>query len=146
MAQIEFTFGVTNRLRAACRLLHTHYLAGQRIVVYCNNNERLSKLDLMLWNFDDIAFIPHVFVDSPLSKDTPIILTKHHSENMFFLAESCHAPSLLLNLDNECPPHYSFYDRLLEVVSNCEMDRSFARERWRTYASHGCKIQSSKDG
>ena len=140
MTRIDFAFGARDRLRAACRLLHKHYLAGERIVVYCSDGPRLAALDRMLWAFEDTAFVPHVLVSNPLAGETPILLTA--AEPQAALLAAAQPAPWLLNLDDQCPPGYQSFDRLLEVVSEDPADRQAARQRWRSYAAAGHAVQS----
>src|SRR3546814_19507013 len=75
MTRIDFAFGASDRLRAACQAARKRYQAGQQLVVYCADGARLAAFDRMLWAFDDISFVPHVLASDPLAADTPVILT-----------------------------------------------------------------------
>ena len=48
----------------------------------------------------------------------------------------------LLNLDDDCPPGFDAFDRLLEIVSDDPDDRQAARQRWRIYQTAGHAPQS----
>jgi DNA polymerase-3 subunit chi len=142
MACVDFSFGTSDRLRSACQLLHKHYLAGQRIVVYCSDGTRLAAFDRMLWTFDDTSFVPHVLASSSLAVETPVVLTASEPQAAAALIAMESPAPWLLNLDDQCPPGYQRFDRLLEVVSNDPADRQAARQRWRHYAAEGYTVQS----
>ena len=72
MTRIDFAFGASDRLRAACQATRKRYQAGQRLVVYCADGARLAAFDRMLWAFDDTSFVPHVLASDPLAADTPV--------------------------------------------------------------------------
>jgi len=127
MTRVDFAFGATDRLRAACQVVRKRYQAGQRLVVFCSDASRLSSFDRLLWTFDDIAFVPHVFATDPLAASTPVVLT-----------ETLPLPdvtdtSWLMNLDDHCPPNGERFTRILEIVSTNPQDVQAARQRWRTY-------------
>lgn len=131
MSRIDFAFGASDRLRAACQVVRKRYQAGQRLVVYCGDGARLSAFDRLLWAFDDTAFVPHVLTTDPLAATTPVILTA-----------AAPAPldgdeTWLMNLDDGCPPGYDGFDRVLEIVSAEPADVQAARQRWRVYQAAG---------
>lgn len=148
MARIDFAFGASDRLRVACQVARKQYLAGQRLVVYCTDAARLSAFDRMLWAFDDISFVPHVLASDSLAAQTPIVLTAADPA----AAAQAQAPAevqsapWLLNLDDACPPNYTGFARILEIVSGEESDRQAARQRWRAYQADGHEPQSHAIG
>ncbi|MDM9557936.1 DNA polymerase III subunit chi [Bordetella petrii] len=134
MTRIDFAFGAPDRLRAACQAARKRYLAGQRLVVYCADGARLAAFDRMLWAFDDISFVPHVLANDPLAPDTPVVLTAADPQAA---AGNADGETWLLNLDDDCPPAYDGFARLLEIVSDDPADRQAARQRWRAYQAAG---------
>src|SRR5690606_39016978 len=134
MTRIDFAFGANDRLRAACQVVRKRYQAGQRLVVYCANGSRLSAFDRLLWAFDDTSFIPHVLASDPLAASTPVILT---AAPPVTARPDADGESWLMNLDDDCPPGYEAFDRVLEIVSADAADRQAARQRWRVYQSAG---------
>ncbi|CAM4366521.1 DNA polymerase III subunit chi [Bordetella tumbae] len=134
MTRIDFAFGANDRLRAACQVARKRYLAGQRLVVYCANGSRLSAFDRLLWAFDDISFVPHVLASDPLAASTPVILTA--APPAAPPSDDAEGP-WLMNLDDDCPPGYEAFTRILEIVSGEPDDRQAARQRWRTYQAAG---------
>lgn len=135
MTRIDFAFGVRHRLRAACEVVHKHYLAGRRLIVYTRDPQRLAYFDRLLWGFDPTSFVPHVHSHDPLAAKTAIILADTDPVSARELAGATDA--WLLNLDLECPPGAESFGRILEIVSNHEQDREAARARWRQYQSAG---------
>lgn len=133
--RIDFAFGAPDRLRSACQTARKRHLAGQRLVVYCSDGNRLSAFDRMLWAFDDISFVPHVLATDPLAPDTPVLLTA--ADPSLALPADQAAEAWLMNLDDDCPPSYDGYARLLEFVSGDAADRQAARQRWRIYQAAG---------
>lgn len=142
MTRIDFAFGAADRLRTACQVARKRYLAGQRLVIYCRDGARLSAFDRMLWAFDDTAFVPHVLASDPLAPDTPVLLTAAAPQDAMVLTPAGQAPPWLLNLDDDCPPGYAGFQRLMEVVSDAPADRQAARQRWRAYQAEGHDLHS----
>jgi len=135
MTRIDFAFGASDRLRAACQAARKRYQAGQRLVVYCADGARLAAFDRMLWAFDDTSFVPHVLASDPLAADTPVVLTAAPPQAA--AAPGGGDETWLLNLDDDCPPGYDGFARVLEIVSGDPADRQAARQRWRAYQSAG---------
>lgn len=143
MTRIDFAFGAPDRLRMACQVVRKRVLAGQRLVVYCKDGSRLAAFDRMLWAFDDTAFVPHVLANDPLAPETPVVLTAGDPQQAAQAAAQPDQPQpWLLNLDDDCPPGFDAFERLLEIVSDDPDDKQAARQRWRTYQTAGHAPQS----
>lgn len=149
MTRIDFAFGAPDRLRTACQVVRKRFLAGQRLVVYCKDGSRLAAFDRMLWAFDDTSFVPHVLANDPLAAETPVVLTAGDPQQAAQAAQPAPpadgadpAPLWLLNLDNDCPPGFDTFERLLEIVSDDPNDKQAARQRWRVYQNAGHTPQS----
>lgn len=140
MTRIDFAFGAAHRLRTACEVVHKQYLAGRRIVVYTRDTKRLDWFDQLLWGYESTAFIPHVHDDDPLVMTTPVILTRSAPAKL--LDETATHKAWLLNLDLECPPDTAAFDRVLEIVSEHEQDKTAARARWRSYQAQGYQLRA----
>ncbi len=137
MARIDFAFGAPDRLRTACVIARKRHVAGDRVIVYCSDTQRLATFDRLLWAFDPASFVPHVGADDALVAATPVILA---STSPGAVRERLgeHGPDAwLLNLDDDCAPDASQFARVMEVVSHDDGDRAQARLRWRTYAAQG---------
>ena len=143
MTRIDFAFGAPDRLRMACQVVRKRFLAGQRLVVYCKDGARLAAFDRLLWAFDDTAFVPHVLANDPLASDTPVLLTAADPRQAVLAAGHIDQPQpWLLNLDDDCPPGFDTFERVLEIVSDDPHDKQVARQRWRVYQTAGHTPQS----
>lgn len=130
--RIDFFFNVEHRLHYACRVVRKARGAGKSVLAYARDADRLARFDTALWTFSALDFLPHVYADSPLAAQTPIVLT---------LQPQPLARDVLLNLDDEPPPAFgSFFagfERVIEVVSREDTDRLAARERVKRYREAG---------
>ena len=143
MMRIDFAFGAPDRLRTACQVVRKRVLAGQRLVVYCKDGSRLAAFDRMLWAFDDTSFVPHVLANDALAAETPVVLTAGDPLQAAQAAGQPDQPQpWLLNLDDDCPPGFDAFERLLEIVSDDPDDKQAARQRWRVYQTAGHAPQS----
>lgn len=140
MARVDFAFGAPHRLRKACEVVHRHYLAGRRLLIYTADARRLAHFDQLLWSFEPTAFIPHVADDDPLAEVTPVLLSQHLT--LPLTQDSDGQPPWLLNLDLALPPQPERFKRILEIVSLHDEDRKAARERWRQYQTLGHEMHA----
>lgn len=133
MTRIDFHFNVDHRVHYACRVTRKARAAGKRLVVYARNAERLAQYDSTLWTFSALDFLPHVYVTSPLAASTPVLLALDHA--------AAPASDVLLTLDDEAPPEFAAlfarFERVIEVVSRDEADRTRARARFKAYKDQG---------
>ena len=134
MTQIDFYTHVGNKLHVACRLAAKAYAQGLRVAVLCPDAATAQTFDRMLWTASPLAFVPHCRAGHPLAARTPIVVdhegvTPSHDE-------------VLLNLCAEWPPVFSRFQRLIEIVSQDDGDRSSARTRFKFYRDRGYEIRS----
>jgi len=134
MTRVDFHFNAPDRLQYGCRLVRKIHRSGARILVWCDDAVELQRFDQLLWTFSDADFIPHVVASDPLAAETPVLLA----------AEPVELPhhEVLVNLGRQTPPMFSRFDRLIEVVSGDDGDRSLARERWRFYKDRGYPLNA----
>ena len=134
MTQIDFYIHVEDKARTACRLAAKAVAQGLRLLVLCPDAEAAARLDRLLWTFSATGFVPHCMADDPLAPVTPVVLDGE-------AAEPGH-DQVLLNLRAERPPHFSRFQRLVEIVTRDDEDRRLARERYRFYRDRGYEIRS----
>jgi DNA polymerase-3 subunit chi len=134
MTQIDFYFHVENKLQTACALSAKAYARGMRVLAFCPDAATGQKFSRLLWSSQAVSFIPHCAPDDPLAPVTPVIVD-HDGSN----------PShdeVLINLRAELPAFFGRFQRLIEIVSLDESDRSEARARFKFYRDRGYAIQN----
>ena len=87
-------------------------------------------MDEALWTFSEHDFLPHVMMNHALATQTPILLTTEQA------MESPHH-QILINLSDTPPDHFARFERMFEVVSSDEADKSAGRERYSYYKQRG---------
>ena len=132
MTQIDFYFNAQDPLQVACRLAGKAIGQKKRLLIYAPSPETASDIDRMLWTWPAIGFVPHCTLHDPLASDTPILIAAGD--------ETPPRCELLLNLSDECPPHFERFERLLEVVPTGDDERKAARARYRHYQERGYPI------
>ena len=133
MTRITFYRYASDKLGFACRLAAKAYGKDSRLVVYAADKQRLARFDQMLWTLQATSFVPHCYVESALAAETPILLTTS--------GEALPHHDVLMNLDDEWPPFFATFDRLLEIVGQEEDDKERARGRYVFYKKRGYDIE-----
>lgn len=134
MTEVAFHFNVPDKLAYSCRLLRKAWGSGARVVV-TGEPETLTRLDLMLWTFSALEFVPHCHVTA-----APGTL----AATSVVLADSLHAcphHEVLVNLGPEIPDGFERFERFIELVTLAPDDRAAARGRWKHYADRGYALK-----
>jgi DNA polymerase-3 subunit chi len=135
--RLDFHFNVDHRLQYACRVVRKARAAGQTVLVCTHDADRLARFDAALWTFSALDFVPHVAADSALAAETPVHLARQ--------APGPHPRDVLLLLDDAAPEGFleifAAFERVIEVVSRDDSDRSLARARFKLYRDSGLQPQ-----
>lgn len=134
MTQIDFYTHVENKLNVACKLAAKAHSQGLRVAVLCPDAGTAQNFDRMLWTASPLAFVPHCHAAHALAARTPVVIDHEgiaptHDE-------------VLLNLRADWPPVFSRFQRLIEIVSQDNDDRSAARARFKFYRDRGYEIRT----
>lgn len=133
MAKLDFHFNVPERVEYACRVVRKARAAGKTVVAWTADAERLARLDTALWTFSALDFLPHVYSDSPLASETPVLLARD--------AARLPQADVLLLLDDAMPAAHAAlfarYERVIDVVSRDDAERVAARRRFKAYRDEG---------
>jgi DNA polymerase III subunit chi len=133
VTRIDFYHYAEDKQRYACRLANKAFESSSRVVVYSSDEKVLEHFDRALWTFHATKFVPHCFAGAPVAAETPIILSTS--------GESLPHHDVLLNLDDEWPPFFSSFERVLEIVAADEDDKKKARVRYSFYSERGYAIK-----
>lgn len=134
MTGVEFHFNAPDKLGYACRLLRKAARQGAQVAVTAEP-ALLRELDMVLWTFEPLEFVPHCLANAPASvvDATPIVLCDD--------ARSSPHHDVLVNLGGEVPEGFERFERLIEVVTLDGGDRAAGRTRWNHYKSRGYEIK-----
>ena len=133
MTQVFFYHNAASRIVAAAALLGKACRQGKAVLVYAPDETLAEALDRQLWVAPPTGFIPHVFAESPIAAETPIVITTDTAVT----AQN----ERLLNLSEEVPPAFSRFASVIEVVGRQEDERQSARARVKFYKDRGYAIQ-----
>lgn len=134
MTQIDFYTGVGDRALTACTLAGKALARGMRMMILTADDGWTQRLDTLLWTQPATGFLPHCRASHRLAPLTPIILDH--------VAEPVVHEQILLNLRDDLPPHFSRFERLIELVGEDEEERQQARARFRFYRDRGYEIRT----
>jgi len=134
--RLEFHADIADPLGYCCRLLRKAYRRGVRVVV-CGEPERLSRLDTLLWTFEQLEFIPHARLRSGERPDATLL-----ARTPIWLADASPdwpAASVVVNLGERPVDEPARFERIVEIVGDADADRQAGRARWRHYVALGLK-------
>ena len=134
MTEVAFHFGAPNKLEYAGRLLRKAVAKGARLTVLAAPAQ-VQHLDASLWAANPTDFLVHAVDDggAPHSRCPVVLTSKVHA--------SLKSHAVLLNLTHTVPDEYAQFERVIEVVSLDDEDRTMARNRWKHYLQRGHDIQ-----
>jgi len=130
---LTFYTNVEHRVHYACRVVRKARAAGLSVLTFAPDTDHLARFDAALWTFSALEFLPHVYANSPLAAQTPILLA----------ADAARAPArdLLLYLGDQTPDDFAAlfarFARVVEVVSRDDDDRVCGRARFKAYREAG---------
>ncbi len=134
MTDISFHFNAPDACGYACRLVRKALGAGSRLVV-TGPPDLLEALDVDLWRFSALDFLPHANSSSSdaVQRRSPVLLAPSPPQ------QPAHA--VLVNVGLAVPSGFERYERLIEVVTADELNRQQARLRWAHYKDRGYALQ-----
>lgn len=136
MTRIDFHSNVPDKIIYTCRLVRKARAANCRVVLLAKEPDFLATLDQALWTFSEQDFLPHVTADDPLAPSTPVILAG---------SEDIELPhhQILINLSGSVPVHFARFERMFEIISSDDADKTAGRERYRYYQQRGYPLTHS---
>ena len=133
MTEIAFHFNTPNKLNYACRLLRKAFSSGAKVMVWAPS-ERLTALDMALWEVGASDFVAHCMIDAPdyVLARSPIVLCSDVSP-----LNALPHHDVLLSLGDTLASGFEKFERVIELVSTDDEDKALARIRWKTYQERG---------
>ena len=134
MTQIDFYTHVENKLQTLCMLAAKALAKDVRMMVLTPDAPATERIGKVLWTQPAIGFLPHCHSHHRLAPVTPIIVD-HVTDPLVH-------EQVLVNLCDECPPVFSRFELVIEIVSLDPSDRELARNRFRIYRDRGYEIRT----
>ncbi|MGE0312567.1 MAG: DNA polymerase III subunit chi [Lautropia sp.] len=129
MTQVDFHVNLADKFAYACRLVRKVRQSDRRVVVHCDDDDALERIDRALWSFAPLEFIPHVRATDAVAARTPVLLATGEQALAHY--------DVLVNLGCAPPACFTRFERLLELVSDEDEDRQAGRARYRHYKDRG---------
>jgi DNA polymerase-3 subunit chi len=131
VTKVTFYFNAKDKLRAACQLSHKAMQNGLRVHIHTPSAEVIGELDKLLWQYPATAFMPHCLSSDAGARDMPVVLGHD---------ESFPHSELLISLHAACPPFFSRFARVIEIVGQEEEDVKQGRARYTFYRDRGYEL------
>tara|TARA_R110002049_G_scaffold22908_4_gene81400 strand:- start:743 stop:1183 length:441 start_codon:yes stop_codon:yes gene_type:complete len=136
MSRIQFYHNTEDPLALACELTTRAVAGGRRVALRMSDADAARRIDQLLWSFDQLAFVPHVAVDSPLAGETPVVIA----------VAGAPAPwpehDLLFNLAEDVAADFAEFRTVVEIVGRDEASKQPARARWMHYKQAGHPLKA----
>lgn len=132
--RLEFHTDIADPLGYSCRLLRKAYRRGLKVVV-CGEPETLSRLDTLLWTFEQLEFVPHARLRGAERPDATLL--QHTAIWLADAAASWPHADVVVNLGEQPIAEPARFERIIEIVGDGQADRQAGRARWRHYAALG---------
>jgi DNA polymerase-3 subunit chi len=129
--------GGVARLRQACLLTEQAYLAGERVLLWLDGTEQMTRIDDLLWTIGDRSFVPHEpLAADPSRCEAPVQLHAGPISD-----DVAAAFTTLVTLRQSPEPVSLRFAKVIEVVDAEEACRNAARTRFRWYREQGATPQ-----
>jgi DNA polymerase III subunit chi len=110
--------------RALPKLIERAWVQGHRILVRAGSAERVERLDVLLWTYEEASFLPHGSDRDGNAAAQPIWLT-HDNKNP-------NSASMLVLVDGVEAGDLAAFDRCADLFDGNDADAvDAARGRWR---------------
>lgn len=121
------------KLLFACRLSKKALAQGMTAFIQAGDDKQASKLDDMLWTFDQGSFVPHR-MDRDEGDPAPVVIGTE--------APGGNPPDVLIALAGDAPGNLRGFSRIAEVVDATDQDKQSARQRYKLYKEQGCELNT----
>lgn len=139
MPEVAFHTGLAEPTAYACRLLRKAARQGARVAVWAPEGT-LARLDVALWVFDPLDFLPHAHLRGA---NVPRTASRAPIWLLDDPARAAHREVLvrLGDVGDALPAGHGDWSRIVELVDASEPAREAARRRWRAYGAAGCSVR-----
>lgn len=118
-------------IKYACRLAEKSYLTKQQTLIWAASKEDAETINVSLWTFRDISFVPHQLYSG--SENSPVLIAFENPPPV---------KDVLINLTYDVPPFFNHFSRVIEIVSNSTDAVENSRAKYRVYRTNDCELFS----
>jgi len=124
-----------------CRLTEKAWSQNNTVYIHTMDNSHATKYDDLLWNFNEVSFIPHQIVQSETEQSqAKNVLIGHQTPDEIPIIYH----DVLINLHHETPSFFSQFERVAEIITTDETSRIKGRERYQFYRDRGYALETHK--
>lgn len=105
---------------------------GHKIAICCASEERMERLDDVLWDYAPESFLPHGTVDEPNAENQPILLSTN--------TDSLNEADVLVLVGGVMPEDVTPYKRILDMFDSSDAQTQAARKRWKEWKSQDASL------
>ncbi|MBI5279580.1 MAG: DNA polymerase III subunit chi [Burkholderiales bacterium] len=135
MTEVTFHFNAPDKLGYVCNVVRSVAAKGRRIVV-TGEPQALRQLDVALWTFEPLEFLPHCHAagaTAAVLQASPVVLAE--------APRAAPHQEVLVNLGPGIPEGFERFERLVEVVTQGDDDRMGGRQRAKHYKDRGYPVR-----
>jgi DNA polymerase III subunit chi len=121
----------TSASRFSCTITSKACAQGNSVYIFTKDNETASKIDDLLWTFQDISFLPHAKIDKEES-NVPVIIG--------WPGEKPPQADVMINLTDSIPNGVESFARVIEIVEQDPKLRENGRLRYKAYRELGFEM------
>lgn len=132
MTRIDFYLNASSKLEVARKLASKALHVGSHILVFTRDVSLAREVDEYFWTSHHLSFLPHVLCEHRFADKTPILIGNDPGKLL--------RPDVLINLAEETPDCFGRFDRLLEIVTEDQVDKERARSRFRYFKERGYSL------
>jgi len=135
MPRVDFYLIEKPRLREdpfllVCELARKAFASEQPTLILARSQDQAEELDARLWDFEEIAFIPHQIAGDDDDAITAVLIVPPGVD--------VGDRPLAINLRDECA--LGRHERILEVIAADPAQRDGSRKRWSEYKRRGHEL------
>ncbi|MCP4354978.1 MAG: DNA polymerase III subunit chi [Proteobacteria bacterium] len=111
-----------------------------KVLISCNTEQIVKRVDDLLWNYNGSKFLPHGTNTEDNTQDQPILITSE--------PENLNNADVLISFSGKQVSGFSSFLRVFDIFENSPEQLESGRGRWKDYKDKGYELSyfTSKDG
>lgn len=115
------------------KVVQTVIKRGLKIVLRCENQERLEKLDQLFWSYEPTSFLAHVKEGEEGADKANLYLTTSEENPL--------DADVLITLSGLENNDFSQFSRVLDMFEHTDAQKDAARKRWKEFKDKGYPLK-----
>ncbi len=145
MTEIDFYLLPANstRLAFALRLCNKVHKIGHKVFIYTEDETQSEAVSTGLWNFSNSGFLANEIIsaqNTTMPVQSPIRIAHDICEQ----SAPLHDNDVLINLSLKIPPHFSRFQRHVEIIEENEAIKQKLRQHYSFYKQRGYPLNTHK--